>query len=51
MLRALDGFLGLTGYFHKFIAGYGALAAPLTALLKREAFQWFAAADDVPSTP
>ena len=26
--------------YHKFIAGYGTVAAPLTALLKREAFCW-----------
>lgn len=38
--RGVRGFLGMAGYYQKFIKNFGSIAAPLTKLLTLDGFDW-----------
>lgn len=45
-IKALRGFLGLAGYYRRFVHHFGLIAKPLTDVLKSNGFVWTPAAEE-----
>lgn len=39
-IEQLRGFMGLSGYYRRFIHNYATIASPLTNILKKNSFSW-----------
>ncbi|XP_077219125.1 uncharacterized protein LOC143853291 [Tasmannia lanceolata] len=44
-IKQLRSFLGLAGYYRRFVKNYASIAAPITDLLRKDSFHWCPAAE------